>query len=254
MDFLKRLFGDDDDKNKPKSKPAPRRVSSIQELNAQKDRAFAEKSLDELVSLLVNSSVTIDWRDSLAAGDKKGAAASEQAWSALKAIQNRTDSQAVLDALIPHINSRPNNVQYQRALASVKEEVSVPTLLEFVKSGETNERLNALKALAEMKAGSAAEALVEFIHDDDQQIRTEAVRALGFTGHPTAYHTLKDYDPQKYPMNLNTLRNAQRWSNVPKELEIFRRRKAKGDLGIDDTLERLEEQYATYWQAETTED
>lgn len=254
MNFLKKLFGDDDDKKKPKrssrSYNAPPKRPNIQQMAQTVGRAWDDKPLDELVQTIVSAPVATDWREAQMAGGVKSGAQVKQAWSALEAIQKRTDSQAVFDALIPHINIASNNLQYQRALASVGEEIAVAPLLEFAKNGQPDERLNAIKALAEMKAGTAAEGLVDLIYDDDPSIRTEAVRALGFTGHPIAHNALKDYDHKKHAVKAGTLRTAQRWCNIPDTLEEFRRRKAKGDLGIDETLKRLEEQYATYWQDE----
>lgn len=252
MNFLKKLFGDDDDKNKrkPSSKAnrPPTKRPNIQQMAQASQRAWDDKPLDEIVNVIVSAPADTDWREARMAGGTSAGMNVKRAWSALEAIQKRDDSQAVFDALIPHINISSNNLQYQRALASVGEAIAVTTLLDFSKNGQTNERLNALKALAEMRAGTAAEGLVEFIYDDDQGIRTQAIRALGFTGHPIAHNALKDYDHKQYAIRLNLLHGAQRWCNVPKTLEEFRKRKAKGDLGIDETLARLEEQYDRYWQ------
>lgn len=246
MDFLKKLFGGNDDNNRPPQKHKRKPLSNPS--LAQSQQGLADKSLEELVQLILSASIHLDWREAQMAGGSQEQAKTRQAWTALKEIQQRPNPKAVFDALIPHMNTRPSNLQYQRALGSIDETIAVTPLLKFAKTGQQNERLNALKALGEMKAGTAAEGLVELLYDNDKQIRQEVIRALGFTGHPVAYKALKDYDKDKYPVSASDLSNALRWSNVPETLEEFRRRKAKGDLAIDSTLEQLEKQYATYWQ------
>lgn len=256
MNFLKKLFGGDDDDKKPQSSSPPRpkassyssaqRIQQIRQASSKLD----EKSIEELVEMIVASPAGLDHRDAMRAGDTKGASGIQRAWDALQELQKRTESQAIFDALIPYINTRTSNLQYQRALASVGEDIGAQALIDIANTGDRDARLNAMKALSEMKTGLAAEGLVGLIFDADKDIRSEAVRALGFSGHPKAHEALKDYDSKQYPLTSHVLNGARRWSNVPETLADFRKRKEKGDLGIDETLARLEEQYAKYWTSE----